>query len=93
MRQPNLPSMASYLDRLAFTHKGDFERSEKQLIALKNLTYADLKKDTISLCSRNNKNRIAILVKGKLPEDKMFEYQEISVEALKNKATSTSRLE
>ena len=89
MRQPNLPSMATHLDRLAFTHKEDFDRSEKQVIALKSLTYADLKKETLALFSRNNKNRIAILVKGNLPEDKMFQYQEISVEALKNEAIGT----
>lgn len=89
-REPNLSSMATHLDHLAFTHQGNFDRNEQQVAALKTINYDRFKQDTLALLSRNNKNRIAILLKGRVPEDKMFQYQEISVEDLKNKASYTS---
>ncbi|MCB1107420.1 MAG: insulinase family protein, partial [Chlamydiia bacterium] len=60
----NLQQMAQHLNHLAFTHKGDFDRREKLIAALKKLDYEEFKSDTISFLSRKNPRRIAIMLEG-----------------------------
>lgn len=86
----NLPKMASHLNELAFTHKGDFERYEKAIQALKELTYEDFKRDTITFLSRKNPKRIAIMLEGKQPEGKAFRYEGVTAETLKTEGTYIS---
>lgn len=85
----NLKQMAVQLNNLAFIHK-DFERKEKLLAALKNLTYEDFKADTITFLSRRNPKRIAIMLEGEQPKDKTFRYEPISSDALKAEGTYLS---
>lgn len=86
----NLAQMASQLHTLAFNHKGDFERREKLVAALKDLTYENFKKDTTSFLSRKNPKRIAIMLEGKQPEGKSFRYEGITAETLKTEGTYIS---
>ncbi len=86
----NLGQMAGQLHSLAFAHKGDFERKEKLIAALKELTYENFKKDTTSFLSRNNSKRIAIMLEGKQPEGKAFRYEGVTAETLKNEGTYIS---
>ncbi|MCP5503624.1 MAG: hypothetical protein H7A41_00560 [Chlamydiales bacterium] len=82
--------MASQLHALAFTYKGDFERREKLIAALKDLTYEDFKKDTATFLSRKNPKRIAIMLEGKQPDGKAFRYEGITAENLKVEGTYIS---
>ncbi|MCB1110210.1 MAG: insulinase family protein, partial [Chlamydiia bacterium] len=86
----NLGQMASQLNYLAFTHKGDFDRREKLATALRNLTYEDFKADTLSFLSRKNPRRIAIMLEGKQPDGKNFRYEGITAETLKTEGTYIS---
>ena len=86
----NLRQMASQLHTLAFTRKGDFERREKLIEALKELTYEDFKKDTTIFLSRKNPKRIAIMLEGKQPKGKVFRYEGITAETLKTEGTYIS---
>lgn len=86
----NLGQMASQLYTLAFTYKGDFERREKLIVALKNLSYEDFKSDTTSFLSRKNPKRIAIMLEGKQPDGKAFRYEGVTAETLKTEGTYIS---
>lgn len=86
----NLAKMAMELNGLAFTHKGDFERKEKIIAALKHLSYEEFKADTITFLSRKNPRRIAIMLEGKQPEGKAFRYEGITANTLKTEGTYIS---
>ena len=86
----NLSQMALDLNKIAFTFKGDFNRREKLIASLRNLTYEEFKADTISFLSRKNSRRIAIMLEGKQPEGKAFCYEGITAEVLKNEGTYIS---
>ncbi|MDN3509226.1 MAG: insulinase family protein [Candidatus Neptunochlamydia sp.] len=86
----NLRQMASQLHTLAFTYKGDFERREKLIAALKELSYEDFKKDTNTFLSRKNPKRIAIMLEGKQSDRKAFRYEGITAENLKMESTYIS---
>lgn len=86
----NLGAMASYLNTLAYTHKEDFDRPDKLIAALKDLSYEELKADTATFLSRKNSKRIAIMLEGKQPEDKAFRYEGITAETLKAEGTYIS---
>ncbi len=86
----NLGQMASQLHTLAYTYKGDFERREKLIAALKELSYEDFKKDTYTFLSRKNPKRIAIMLEGKQPDGKAFRYEGITAENLKMEGTYIS---
>jgi len=83
----NLSDMVQYLNTIAFTYKGDFQRRNKMVEALKNLSYEKVKKYAFTALSRRNSKRLAIMLEGKQPEEKKFRYKEISVENLKNEGT------
>jgi len=86
----NLAQMALDLNKIAFTFKGDFDRREKLIASLRNLTYEDFKADTISFLSRKNSRRIAIMLEGKQPEGKAFRYEGVTAEVLKTEGTYIS---
>lgn len=86
----NLSQMAFDLNKIAFTFKGDFNRREKLIASLRNLSYEDFKADTISFLSRKNSRRIAIMLEGKQPEGKAFRYEGVTAEVLKTEGTYIS---
>ncbi|NGX51417.1 MAG: Protease 3 [Chlamydiae bacterium] len=86
----NLHQMANHLNKLAFSHNGEFDRLEKSSAALRALTYEELKKETATFLSRRNSKRIAIIVDGRQPEEKAFRYENVTAETLKSEGTYIS---
>lgn len=89
MPPENLSVMAQRLDALAFEYDGDFERIAKRIESLKSLTYEDFLKDVHGFLSKENLQRLAILVKGESSE-RPFQYQEITPKELEALGTFTS---
>ena len=89
-RSANLKAHGLQLTELAFTYDGQFDRIQKQIEAIKNLDYEQLKKDSISFLSRQNLRRIAIMLEGVSPKNKRFFYEKVSVENMKNLGTYIS---
>ncbi len=90
MPPENLFFMAQRLESLAFDYEGDFSRIAKRIEALKTLEYADFVKDVHQFLSKENNQRLAILMKGENPSAKPFQYQEITPEQLESLGTFTS---
>ncbi|MCB1081746.1 MAG: insulinase family protein [Chlamydiia bacterium] len=86
----NLYQMASELHALAYTHKGDFDRKQKLIAAIKELDYDTFKEDITTFLSRQNSKRIAIMLEGKPTEGKSFRYEGITAETLKTEGTYIS---
>ncbi|MBM3198432.1 MAG: hypothetical protein FJZ58_04160 [Chlamydiae bacterium] len=74
----DMSSMAMFLKELAFTHDADFLRKQKQIEALKALSYEQLLEDAKTFFSKNNNKRLAVLVEGNL--SKPFLYKPITRE-------------
>jgi len=88
----DLSQMVGDLNIRAFYKKGNFQYQEQMILALKSLTYEELKENAIALFSRKNRKRIAIMLEGKQPEEKSFLYEWTTPEILKNEGTYTSIL-
>lgn len=71
----NLKSMGALLDNLAFKYDGDFNWIQKRVDALRELTYPELLTFTKSFLGKSNRRRLAILLKGEIPEEHSFTYQ------------------
>jgi insulysin len=89
MPPENLSSMASRLTALAFEYNGDFERVIKRVNSLKELSYESFLQDVNGFLTRENFQRLAVLVKGE-PTGKPFLYQEITQKELEQLGTFTS---
>lgn len=70
----NMPKMVEKLKELAFNEGADFLRPEKEIKALQELTYDRFLKLSRQLLERNNRRRAAILLKGQIPKEKVFQY-------------------
>ncbi len=86
----NLSKMAFFLYHLAFKYQGDFKRKEKKIQAVSSLDYATFKQNSLSFLSRKNSKRIAVMIEGKLPQEKSFYYKKITPERLKNRGAYIS---
>ncbi|MFT4552891.1 MAG: insulysin [Chlamydiales bacterium] len=74
----NLQEMGMHLKTLAFDYGGDFDWLGKRIQGVEELTYPeflDLARDFIG---RSNKQRLAILMKGTLPEENSFYYYRVN---------------
>jgi secreted Zn-dependent insulinase-like peptidase len=90
MPPENLFLMAQRLESLAFDYEGDFQRITKRIEAMKTLAYSEFIKDVQLFLSKENSQRLAILMKGESSTGKPFQYQEITAEQLENLGTFTS---
>lgn len=90
MPPENLFYMAQRLEALAFDYDGDFQRIAKRIEGIKALDYSEFVKDVHLFLSKENSQRLAILVKGENSTAKPFQYQEITAEQLENLGTFTS---
>ena len=80
----NMPEMVEKLKKLAFDEGADFSRPEKEVAALRELTYERFLEISLELLGRHNRRRAAILLKGQIPEDKVFQYTPLKrIEKLK----------
>ncbi|MBB64971.1 MAG: peptidase M16 [Waddliaceae bacterium] len=74
---PTNPSeMVSLLQELAFEHEANFKRIEERIQAIENLTFSQFIEDSRAFLGRDNTQRLAILVKGRIEEEANFRYQE-----------------
>ena len=83
----SLSSFASINFNLAYTYNADFDRIEKKIGALENLSYETFITQSRKNISRENRKRLAILIKGKKVDEKSFGYTETTAKEL----TSTGR--
>ena len=88
----NLSSMAERLEALAFEYDGDFKRISKRIDALKALRYEDFIKDVQDFLSKENFQRLAVLVKGEASGSKPLHYREITPKELETIGTFTSSI-
>lgn len=79
LQQPpkDVEQMGRLLQKLAFDYQGDFDRIAKRIRGFKELTYEETIARANSVMGRNNKRRLAVLLKGMLPKEKLFEYKPI----------------
>lgn len=75
--QKNLEEMGMLIQKLAFKYDGDFDWIDKRIEGLKELTYEEFLNFSHLYMGKTNKRRLAILLKGTIPEDKVFSYQRI----------------
>ena len=66
--------MGLLLRTLAFDYEADFDWMSKRLQGFEELTYEEFLSISRSAIGRNNKQRLAILMKGNLPEEDSFYY-------------------
>ncbi len=78
----NLTLMTQRYYDLAFTQNSDFAFLDKQIEAVKALSYEQLAAYADEFLSRRNLRRLAILMEGVLPQENLFRYEEISQEDL-----------
>lgn len=90
MPPENLAGMAQRLEALAFEYDGEFDRIAKRIESLKVLKYDEFLSDVQSFLSKENFQRLAILVKGEAKGEKPLQYQEITQKELEALGTFTS---
>jgi insulysin len=71
----NVSEMGALLKEIAFKHDGDFELVTKKIQGLKELTYDECIEAAKAWFGKSNKRRLAILIKGNLPDENQFTYQ------------------
>jgi len=84
LKQPprNVSEMNSYLYNLAFDRDGNFNFKNELITTLSFLTYDNVKNYAKEFFSRDNKRRIAVLVRGSA-ENPHFHYLPITINSLK----------
>ncbi|MBA3958180.1 MAG: insulinase family protein [Parachlamydiaceae bacterium] len=84
LKQPEkgVADMGDTLQSLAFDYNGDFEWISKRIQGLEQLTYEEFLNQANALLGRTNKRRVAVLLNGLIPADRVFDY-----EMLKNVGT------
>lgn len=80
LKQPckNLQEKGNLLNKLAFEYNGDFDWIRKRIQGFEELTYLEFLDLSKSFIGRENKQRLAILMKGHLPEEKSFRYYRVN---------------
>lgn len=79
LQQPpkSVEEMGRLLQKLAFDYEGDFAWITKRIQGFNELTYPEFITITNNFMGRQNKRRIAILLNGRIPKDKEFDYTPI----------------
>lgn len=70
----NIEDMAKLLNELAFKYDGDFDWISKRIQGFDELTYEEFLELSHEMLGKRNKRRLAILLKGVLPEENLFMY-------------------
>jgi insulysin len=84
----NMEKMGTLLHELAFDYEGDFAWREKEIAALKNLTYDQFKEFAFSFLGKDNKKRLAVCIEGSIPERSVLSYRKLnSFQKLKDQIT------
>jgi insulysin len=79
LKQPpkNIAEMGELLNLLAFTYEEEFDWIAKRIKGMNELTYPEFIGMTSQVMSHNNKERLGILLRGVLPEDRAFSFSKI----------------
>lgn len=94
LKQPrkSLQEMGGLLQTLAFEYDGDFDWIDKRIQGFEELDYEEFSQLSNSYIGRSNKQRLAILMKGDLPQDKAFYYYRVdTAEKMREISDYTSR--
>lgn len=83
--------MGDLLQLLAFKYDGDFDWKTKRIEAFKKLTYEEFLNLARAMLGRTNKRRLAILLKGNIPEDNVFNYTETNIRNLQDMSQFSGR--
>lgn len=70
----NIKEMGKLLNELAFKYDGDFQWLDKRVVGLQDISYEQLIEQAYAMLGRQNKQRVAILLNGELPDEKSFSY-------------------
>lgn len=70
----NTKLMGEMLKKLSFQYDGDFDWINKRIKAFNDLSYEDFLVITHDLLNKSNKQRLAILINGVLPQDSKYEF-------------------
>lgn len=70
----NIKEMGELLDHILVNYDGDFNWMQKRAEGMKSLTYEQQLSLTRDFLGRKNKQRLAILLNGEIPEDNEFSY-------------------
>jgi len=96
LKQPpkNMNDMVAILNLLAFEYKADFDFINKRIDAIEELSFEEYTSLAQEFLGRNNKGRLAILVKGVIPDEVGFDYRKMkSASALRSKSEYVGRVE
>ena len=69
-----MTKMGDELYKIAFRYDGDFDWFSKRAEVIKELSYAEFIKNAQQFLSRQNKQRFAVLLRGKIPASQEFRY-------------------
>jgi len=92
LEQPrkSVSEMGEFLHKLAFEYEGDFDWVEKRIQGFKELTYAEFLEMAHQLLGKDNKRRIAVLLRGLTPKEKSFSYAPLrSLNAIRRRSDYT----
>jgi insulysin len=70
--------MATILYKVAFKYNADFDWLDKRVEGFKTLSYPKFVELTQDTLGKQNKRRIAILLKGAIPEAGSLQYQKLN---------------
>lgn len=86
----NIPEMGNLLKMLAFDFKGDFEWIDKRIKAVEELEYEEFIALSREMLGKENKKRVAFMIKGVLPKERLLEYNKLrAVDELRRISTFT----
>ncbi|NGX43401.1 MAG: Protease 3 [Chlamydiae bacterium] len=70
----NIKEMGALLNTLAFEYDGDFDWIDQRKQGVRSLSYSEFLVITKAFLGRENKRRLAILLRGDIPEEHLFSY-------------------
>lgn len=79
LKQPpkNMKEMGDLLTALAFKFEADFDWRTKRIQGMEELTYPEFLQITKQILGRQNKKRLAIIVKGVIPQENFFKFNRL----------------
>ncbi len=79
LREPakDIAEMGALLTKLAFTYDGDFDWITKRIQGYEDLSYMEFLGHARRVMGKKNKQRLAILLNGVMPEDSTLQYQKV----------------
>lgn len=80
LRQPakNISEMGALLTKLAFDYEADFNWMDKRIAGFTDLTYEEFLELSRNCMSKNNKQRLGIILTGSIPYETTLQYKKIN---------------